>query len=41
MRRMIPNPIFSGWCSDPSIVRVGEDYYMSINLKSNAKEKFL
>ena len=29
MRRVIPDPIFSGWCSDPSIVRVGEDYYIA------------
>ena len=25
----IPNPIPVGWCSDPSIVRVGEDYYIA------------
>ena len=23
------NPIPGGWCSDPSIVRVGEDYYIA------------
>ena len=23
------NPIFSGWCSDPSFVRVGQDYYIA------------
>lgn len=26
---MADNPIFSGWCSDPSMVRVGEDYYIA------------
>lgn len=24
-----PNPIFPGWCSDPSILRVGKDYYIA------------
>ena len=23
------NPVFDGWCSDPSILRVGEDYYIA------------
>ena len=26
---MIQNPILRGFCPDPSIVRVGEDYYIA------------
>ena len=29
---MIQNPILPGFCPDPSIIRVGEDYYIA---KSN------
>ena len=25
---MIQNPILPGFCPDPSIIRVGEDYYI-------------
>lgn len=28
-KRYAQNPIFDGWCSDPSILRVGEDYYIA------------
>ena len=28
-KRFAQNPIFDGWCSDPSILRVGEDYYIA------------
>ena len=26
---MIQNPILPGFCPDPSIIRVGEDYYIA------------
>ena len=26
---MAQNPIVNGWCSDPSFLRVGEDYYLA------------
>ncbi|MGN1367227.1 MAG: family 43 glycosylhydrolase [Aristaeellaceae bacterium] len=29
MSHFAPNPIFPGWCSDPSILRVGKDYYIA------------
>ena len=27
--KKVRNPIPGGWCSDPSILRVGEDYYIA------------
>lgn len=29
MAAFASNPVFDGWCSDPSILRVGEDYYIA------------
>ena len=29
MRCEASNPVFGGWCSDPSILRVGRDYYIA------------
>ena len=30
---MIQNPILPGFCPDPSIIRVGEDYYIETDLQ--------